>query len=186
MSSYFNFHLTLTATNIVHVCLIFCLLTIWLPHRHCSQEISSMRMVNWSFSISPLHPQQHCLGSSRRQMAPQQVWEEMLMKIIMKLNEEMFYWGEKDGVKSGQALQCLGLAGKEKERDGLELWGKGQQREAVIRGRWMLPLPKARREQEEPLGNKPSRPLSSRSLSSCWCPNGPQAARIKGAWCCSC
>lgn len=47
----------------------------------------------------------------------------------------MFHWGENDGFKSGQALQYLGLAGKEKEWDGPELWGKGHQREAVIRGR---------------------------------------------------
>lgn len=177
MSSYFNFHLTLTAINIVHVCLIFCLLTIWLPHHHCSQEISSMRMVNWSFLVSPLRPQQPCLG--------QQEADGTSTGVRRELNEEMFYWGENDGVKSGQVLQCLGLAGKEKEQDGLELWGRGHQREAVIRGRWMLPLPKARREQEEPLGNKLSRPLSSCSLSSRWCPRGPQGARIKEAWCCS-
>lgn len=151
MSSYFNFHLTLTATNIVHVCLIFCLLTVSFPHPHYSQEVSSMRNMNWSFSFSPLHPQQHCLGSSRRQMAPQRVWEESPTK-------RCFYWGENDGFKSGQALQCLGLAGKKNEWDGLELWGKGHQREAMIRGRWMLPLPKARWEQEEPLGNKLSSP----------------------------
>lgn len=87
-------------------------------------------------------------------------------------------------MKSGQVLQCLGLAGKEKEQDGLELWGKGHQREAVIRGRWMLPLPKARREQEEPLGNK----LSSCSLSPAGTLRGhrrleskePGAAVVKG------
>ena len=179
MSSYFNFHLTLTATNIVHVCLIF------LFANHLTPTPSLL-------SGNKFHEDGELIffnlttASSATLLGFQQETDGTSTGVRRELNEEMFYWGENDGVKSGQALQCLGLAGKEKERDGLELWGKGHQREAVIQGRWMLPLPKARREQEEPLGNKPSRPLSSRSLSSRWCPHGPQAARIKGAWCCSC
>lgn len=36
--------------------------------------------MNLSFSFSPLHPEQHYLGSSGKEMAPKRVWEEFIKK----------------------------------------------------------------------------------------------------------
>lgn len=107
-SPYCNFPVMLNVTNIIHVCLF----AAWFPHHYHFQKVSSMRIVNLSFSFSQLYPQQPYFGF-------QQETDGTSKGRRKKFNKGSFYQDGSNACNSGKSLQPLVLRGEEEKWDNL-------------------------------------------------------------------